>query len=46
LNGVVVKSHGGTDASGFQRAIEVAILEARNGVPAHIAQLLGASGGV
>src|ERR1700736_1336696 len=43
LNGIVIKSHGGTDQFGFQRAIEVAILEARNGVPARIAQRLGGS---
>jgi glycerol-3-phosphate acyltransferase PlsX len=43
LNGIVIKSHGGTDLFGFQRAIEVAVLEARNGVPARIAQQLGAS---
>jgi phosphate acyltransferase len=43
LNGIVIKSHGGTDLFGFQRAIEVAVLEARNGVPARIAQRLGAS---
>ncbi len=43
LNGIVVKSHGSTDVFGFQRAIEVAILEARNGVPARIAQRLGVS---
>jgi glycerol-3-phosphate acyltransferase PlsX len=42
LNGIVVKSHGGTDAFGFQRAIEVAILESRTGVPARIAEQLGA----
>jgi phosphate acyltransferase len=41
LNGIVIKSHGGTDLFGFQRAIEVAILEARGGVPARIAQRLG-----
>jgi phosphate acyltransferase len=41
LNGIVIKSHGGTDQFGFQRAIEVAILEARSGVPARIAQRLG-----
>ncbi|HEY2464180.1 MAG TPA: phosphate acyltransferase PlsX [Steroidobacteraceae bacterium] len=41
LNGIVIKSHGGTDLFGFQRAIEVAVLEARNGVPARIAQRLG-----
>src|SRR6202051_2029907 len=40
LNGIVIKSHGGTDQFGFQRAIEVAILEARDGVPARIAQRL------
>jgi len=45
LNGIVIKSHGGTDLYGFQRAIEVAILEARNGVPARIAQRLSASQG-
>jgi phosphate acyltransferase len=43
LNGIVIKSHGGTDRYGFQRAIEVAVLEARSGVPARIAQRLGAS---
>jgi glycerol-3-phosphate acyltransferase PlsX len=40
LNGIVIKSHGGTDVFGFQRAIEVAILEARSGVPARIAERL------
>ena len=34
LNGIVIKSHGGADFFGFQRAIEVAVMEARNGVPA------------
>ena len=34
--------HGGADLFGFQRAIEVAVLEARSGVPARIAQRLGA----
>jgi glycerol-3-phosphate acyltransferase PlsX len=43
LNGIVIKSHGGADVFGFQRAIEVAVLEARNGVPAHIVERLGAS---
>jgi len=43
LNGIVIKSHGGTDPFGFQRAIEVAILEARTGVPARIAAKLGSS---
>jgi glycerol-3-phosphate acyltransferase PlsX len=40
LNGIVIKSHGGADLVGFQRAIEVAVMEARNGVPAKIAQKL------
>jgi phosphate acyltransferase len=40
LNGIVIKSHGGTDAFGFQRAIEVAVLEARNGVPEKIIERL------
>ncbi len=45
LNGVVIKSHGGTDLFGFQRALEVAVLEARNGVPERIAERLNASRG-
>src|SRR6202050_1159825 len=45
LNGIVIKSHGGADLFGFQRAIEVAVTEARNGVPAKIAQRLGVSRG-
>jgi glycerol-3-phosphate acyltransferase PlsX len=45
LNGIVIKSHGGTDLFGFQRAIEVAVLEARNGVPARIAERLDSSRG-
>ena len=45
LNGIVIKSHGGADLFGFQRAIEVAVLEARNGVPERIAQRLGSCGG-
>jgi glycerol-3-phosphate acyltransferase PlsX len=43
LNGIVIKSHGGADLFGFQRAIEVAVREARNGVPEQIAQRLGAA---
>jgi glycerol-3-phosphate acyltransferase PlsX len=43
LRGIVIKSHGGADVFGFQRAIEVAVLEARNGVPARIAKRLGAA---
>jgi glycerol-3-phosphate acyltransferase PlsX len=38
LNGIVIKSHGSADVFGFQRAIEVAVLEARSGVPARIAE--------
>ena len=45
LNGIVIKSHGGADLFGFQRAIEVAIQESRNGVPARIAERLGAARG-
>ncbi len=45
LNGIVIKSHGGADLFGFQRAIEVAIQEARNGVPARIVERLGAPHG-
>ena len=45
LNGIVIKSHGGADLFGFQRAIEVAVIEARNGVPALITQRLGAPQG-
>ena len=41
LNGIVIKSHGGADLFAFQRAIEVAVMEARNGVPERIAQRLG-----
>src|SRR3984885_6513944 len=43
LNGIVIKSHGGADLFGFQRAIEVSVLESRDGVPARIAERLGAS---
>lgn len=38
LNGVVVKSHGGTDALGFATAIGVAIEMVRNGLVAKIAE--------
>ena len=37
LNGVVVKSHGGTDGQGFAMAIEVAIDMVRNGLTQRIA---------
>ncbi len=45
LNGIVIKSHGSADQFGFQRAVEVAILEARHGVTARIAQRFGAQHG-
>jgi len=38
LNGVVVKSHGGTDAEGFTRAISVACREVGQNLTDHIAQ--------
>ncbi len=38
LNGVVVKSHGGTDALGFATAIDVAIDMVRNGLVQKIAE--------
>ena len=37
LNGVVVKSHGGTDAEGFATAIDVAVDMVKNGLIAKIA---------
>ena len=37
LNGIVVKSHGGTDALGFAAAIDVAVEMARNDLVAKIA---------
>ena len=40
LNGVVVKSHGGTGVEGFVSALEVALLEARRNVPALIRDAL------
>ena len=41
LNGVVVKSHGGTDALGFATAIDVAIEMVKNGLVAKIAEDVG-----
>lgn len=32
LNGIVIKSHGGTDAVGFANAVEVGYSMARNGL--------------
>jgi glycerol-3-phosphate acyltransferase PlsX len=46
LNGIVIKSHGGADSFGFAQAIEVAILEARDGVPERIVAKLSAPHGV
>lgn len=40
LNGVVVKSHGGTGVEGFVSALEVALLEAKRNVPALIRDAL------
>jgi glycerol-3-phosphate acyltransferase PlsX len=37
LNGIVVKSHGGTDATGFASAIDLAYDMASNGVVKHLA---------
>lgn len=41
LNGIVIKSHGGADRLAFARAMEVAVMEARQGVPSRIAAQLG-----
>jgi glycerol-3-phosphate acyltransferase PlsX len=40
LNGVVIKSHGGTSVAGFESALEVAMAEAENSIPARIAARL------
>jgi phosphate acyltransferase len=40
LNGIVIKSHGGTDIVGFENAIHVAVGEVRNQVPQLIGQRL------
>ena len=40
LNGIVIKSHGSADAYAFQHAIETALVEVRNQVPAQIGNLL------
>jgi glycerol-3-phosphate acyltransferase PlsX len=40
LNGIVVKSHGGTDALGFATALDIAIDMARNDLTAQIASVL------
>ncbi len=40
LQGIVIKSHGGTDDVGFANAIKIAIIEAELDVPSHISQHL------
>ena len=42
LLGVVIKSHGGADATAFAHAVRLAAIEARNGVPWQISQELKA----
>jgi glycerol-3-phosphate acyltransferase PlsX len=36
LNGVVIKSHGGIDAVGFENAIKIARIEASQNIPQRI----------
>lgn len=43
LNGIVVKSHGGTGVEGFTCALQVAMLEAERDVPTSIGRLLAAN---
>ena len=40
LQGIVIKSHGGTDDIGFANAIKIAIVEAEHDIPKHISQHL------
>lgn len=40
LQGIVVKSHGGADGTAFATAIETAVLEAQQGVPTRIGQVM------
>jgi glycerol-3-phosphate acyltransferase PlsX len=40
LNGVVLKSHGSADEFAFETAVKTAIVEARNGVPVQIDNLI------
>ena len=40
LNGIVLKSHGGADVVAFESAVQMAIVEARKGVPLQIGKLL------
>lgn len=41
LNGIVVKSHGGADATGFGYAVGRAMQEVEQALPSHLAQELG-----
>ena len=45
LAGVVIKSHGGADATAFGHAVRLAVVEARNGMPAQIRAELRAQAG-
>jgi len=40
LQGIVIKSHGGTDEVGFANAIKIAIIEAEQDIPTHISRHL------
>lgn len=40
LQGIVIKSHGGTDEIGFANAIKIAIIEAEQDIPKHISRHL------
>jgi len=40
LNGIVVKSHGGTDSYGFQHAIEEAFLQIEKDIVGHLVEQL------
>jgi glycerol-3-phosphate acyltransferase PlsX len=42
INGIVIKSHGGTDAVGFANAIKVGLEEVKKNIPARISALMGA----
>jgi len=42
LAGVVIKSHGGADATAFAHAVRLGVVEARNGVPSQIGAQLHA----
>ena len=42
LAGVVIKSHGGADATAFAHAVHLAVVEARNGMPGQISEALKA----